>query len=134
MRVLYVCNWLKDYLFWKFHGKWQKITWKCENWKWPLVCSSPNISASTWPKIKTKDSFEKLRTGTFQNWPYFLNLVKNWQRYSLKQKKEIFWDTLYNKLVPVYIVCKSYWIIFAVMLCCWMSFSGQLIDSLMAII
>ena len=57
------------------------MTWKCENWKWPLMCSNPNISASTWPKLKIKDSFEILRTSRFQNWPYFLNLVKIWWRY-----------------------------------------------------
>ena len=54
---------------------------KVKNWKWPLVCSNPNISASTWPKLKIKDSFEILRMSRFQNWPYFLNLVKIWWRY-----------------------------------------------------
>ena len=46
-----------------------------------LVCSSPNISASTWPKFKIKDSFEILRISRFQNWPYFLNIVEIWWRY-----------------------------------------------------
>ena len=54
---------------------------KWKNWKWPLVCSNPNISASTWPKFKIKDSFEILRTSRIQNWPYFLNFVKIWWRY-----------------------------------------------------
>ena len=57
------------------------MTWKCENWKWPLVWLSPNISASTQPKFKIKDSFEILRTSRFQNWSYFLNLVKIWWKY-----------------------------------------------------
>ena len=62
------------------------MTWKCENWKWPLVCSNLNISTSTWPKIKIKDSFEIVRTSRFQNWPYYLNLVKIWWRYWPKYK------------------------------------------------
>ena len=63
---------------------------KCKNWKWPLVCSNPNISASTWPKLKIKDSFEILRTSRFQNWPSFLNLVKIWGRYCQKTNWELF--------------------------------------------
>ena len=61
---------------------------KVKNWKWPLVCSNPNISASTWPKLRIKDSFEILRTSRFQNWPYFLNLVKIWWRYCQKHQKK----------------------------------------------
>ena len=80
----------KNWFFRDYFGKWLNITWKCENCKWPLVCSSPYISASTWPKIKSKDSFEKLRTSTFQNWPYFLNLVKIWWKYCQKQHKKKF--------------------------------------------
>ena len=34
------------------------------------------ISTSTWPNIKSKDSFEILRTCSFQNWPYFFNFAK----------------------------------------------------------
>ena len=37
--------------------------------------SNPNISASSWPKLKIKDSFEILRTGRFQNCPYFLDAI-----------------------------------------------------------
>ena len=63
-------------LWWNHTEKWLKITQKCENWKWPLVSLTSNISASTWPNFKSKDSFEILRTCSFQNWPYFL--VKIW--------------------------------------------------------
>ena len=66
------------------------MTWKCENWKWPLVCLGPNISASTQPKYKIKDSFEILRTSRFQNWPYFLDLVKIWWRYCQKTNCIVF--------------------------------------------
>ena len=66
------------------------MTWKCENWKWPLVCSNPNISASTWPKLKIKDSFEILRTSRFQNWPSFLNFVKIWGSYCQKTNWQLF--------------------------------------------
>ena len=45
------------------------------------------FSASTWPNIKSKVSFEILRTSRFQNWPYFLNLVKIWGSYCQKQNK-----------------------------------------------
>ena len=63
-------------LWWNYTEKWFEITQKCENWKWPLVSLTSNISASTWPNFKSKDSFEILRTCSFQNWPYFLNLAK----------------------------------------------------------
>ena len=94
-------------MFWKSRRmittvKLNKIMWNsCEKLKWSLVCSCSYISASTWLKLKSKDSFEQLRASTFQNWPYFLNLVKIWWRYCQKQqqKKEIFWDTLYNGLI-----------------------------------
>ena len=66
------------------------MTWKCENWKWPLVSKSLNISASTWPKLKIKVSFEILRTSRFQNWPSFLNLMKIWGRYCQKTNWEVF--------------------------------------------
>ena len=59
-------------------------------WKWPLVCLNTNISASTWPKFKIKDSFEILRTSRFQNWPYFLNLVEIWWRYCPKTNCQVF--------------------------------------------
>ena len=55
-----------------------------------LVCSSPNISASTWPKLKIKDSFEILRTSRFQNCPSFLNLVKIWGSYCQKTNCIVF--------------------------------------------
>ena len=55
---------------------------------------SHNISASTWPNIKIKDSFEILRTSRFQNWPYFLNLVKIWWRYWPKTNWVLFIGTL----------------------------------------
>ena len=54
--------------------------------KGPLVSLTSNIPASTWPNIKSKDSFEILRTSKFQNWPYFLNLVKIWGSYCPKTK------------------------------------------------
>ena len=75
---------------WNYSEKWLKMTWKCENWKWPLVWLSPNISASTWPKFKIKDSFEILRTSRFQNSPYFLNLVEIWWRYCPKTNCQVF--------------------------------------------
>ena len=70
-----------------------------DNWKWPLVCFNPNISASTWPKSKVKDSFEILRTSRFQNWPYFLNLVKIWWRYWQKTNCIVFLWTRCSSLV-----------------------------------
>ena len=66
---------------------------KCKNWKWPLVCSNPNISASTWPKLKIKVSFEILRTSRFQNWPSFLNLMKIWGSYCQKTNWKVFFGT-----------------------------------------
>ena len=63
-------------LWWNYTEKWLKITQKFENWKWPLLSLTSNISASTWPNFKSKDSFEILRTCSFQNWPYVLNLAK----------------------------------------------------------
>ena len=45
------------------------------------------FSASTWPNIKSKVSFEILRTSRFQNWPYFLNLLKIWGSYILPKTK-----------------------------------------------
>ena len=53
------------------------------------------FSASTWPNIKSKVSFEILRTSRFQNWPYFLNLVKIWGSYCQKQNFKILRTTLY---------------------------------------
>ena len=54
---------------WNYSGKWLKITWKCENWKWPLVSLTSIFSASSAPNVKSKNSFEKLRMRRFQNWP-----------------------------------------------------------------
>ena len=86
-------------LCWNYSEKWLKMTWICENWKWPLVCSNPNNSASTWQKFKIKDSFEILRTSRFQNWPYFLDLVKIWWRYCQKTNWKVFFvDTVYSWL------------------------------------
>ena len=65
----------------KLFRKLLKLTWKCGNWKRPLLCSNTNISASTWPNIKSKVSFVILRTSRFQKWPYFLNLAKISFRY-----------------------------------------------------
>ena len=62
----------------------------CENWKWPLVSLTSIISAFTWPNIKSKDSFEILRTSRFHNLPYFLNVVKIWWRYCLKTNHQVF--------------------------------------------
>ena len=70
--------------------KWLKITWKSENWKWPLVSLTSIISASSSPNVKSKDNFEKLRTNRFQNWPSFLNLVKIWGSYSQKTNCVVF--------------------------------------------
>ena len=67
-----------NFLFWNYSEKWLKITWKCENWKWPLVSFTSIFSASSWPNVKSRVSFEILRTSRFQNWPSFLNLVKIW--------------------------------------------------------
>ena len=67
-----------------------KVIWKWENWKWPLVNLTSDISASTWPNIKSKDSFEILRTSRFHNLPYFLNVVKIWWRYCLKTNRQVF--------------------------------------------
>ena len=73
--------WFLKILFWNYSEKWLKMTWKCENWKWPLVCSNLNISASTLPTFKIKDSYEILRTSRFQKCPSFLNLMKVWGNY-----------------------------------------------------
>ena len=54
-----------------------------------------NFSASNWSNIKSKDRFEILRTSRFQNWPYFLSLVKIWGSYCQKTNKEILRSTLY---------------------------------------
>ena len=40
-----------------------------------------NISAESLSNIKTKGSFGILRTSRFQNYPWLLDLTKNWQRY-----------------------------------------------------
>ena len=78
------------------HVKGSAIIKECEKLEWPLVSWTSIISASTWPKFKSKVSFEILRTSRFQNWPYFLNFVKIWLRYCQKQNWEIFRTTLYN--------------------------------------
>ena len=70
-----------------YSEKWLQITWKCENWKWPLVSLTSIFTASTWSIIKSRDSFEILRTCRFKNWPNFLNLVKIWGSYCQKTKK-----------------------------------------------
>ena len=70
-----------------YSEKWLQITWKCENWKWPLVSLTSIFTASTWSIIKSRDSFEILRTCRFKNWPYFLNLVKIWGSYCQETKK-----------------------------------------------
>ena len=89
------------------------LTYSCEKWKWPLVWLRPNISASTWPKFKIKDSFEILRTSRFQNWPYFLNLVKIWWRYcqkTVETKRPLFKNSPFNhgsKVFPAICICTS---------------------------
>ena len=55
-----------------------------EKWNWPLVSLTSIFSASSCPNIKSKVSFEILRTSRFQNWLYFLNLVKIWGSYCQK--------------------------------------------------
>ena len=75
---------------WNYSEKWCKITLKCENWKWPLLSLTSIFSASSWPNVKSKDSFEKLRTSRFQNWPSFLNLVKIWGSYCQNTKVQVF--------------------------------------------
>ena len=77
------------------HVKGSAIIKECEKLEWPLVSWTSIISASTWPKFKSKFSFEILRTSRFQNCPYFLNFVKIWWRYCQKQNWEIFRTTLY---------------------------------------
>ena len=79
-----------------------------KNWKWPLVCSNPNISTSTWPKLKIKDSFEILRTSRFQNWPSFLNLVNILWRYWQKTNLELFVDTVYLIVLVLLLVMRKY--------------------------
>ena len=69
---------------------WLKLTWKCENCKWPIPCSTSIFSGSTWPNVKSKVSFEILRTSRFQNCPYFWNLMKIWCRYWWNTKVELF--------------------------------------------
>ena len=75
------------------------------------------FSASTWPNIKSKVSFEILRTSRFKNWPYFLNLVKIWGSYCQKQNFQILRTTLYINVV--------------VMLCVYLGLI-QLIENLIA--
>ena len=79
-----------------------------KNWKWPLVCSNPNISASTWPKLKIKDSFEILRTSRFQNWPSFLNLVKIWGSYCQNMKVILF---LWTRCIYLTFYWKEFYLI-----------------------
>ena len=57
---------------------------------WPLVSLTSNISAYTWPNFKSKYSFEILRTSSFQNWPYLLNLAKKKLRYFQKPNFKLF--------------------------------------------
>ena len=80
--------WMKksDYNCWKWIIPYIFIINFCEKWKWPLVSLTSIFSASTWPNVKSKDSFEKLRTSRLQNWPSFLNMVKIWWRYGLRKK------------------------------------------------
>ena len=52
-----------------------------------LTSLSSIFTASTWSIIKSRDSFEILRTCRFTNWPYFWNLVKIWGSYCQKTKK-----------------------------------------------
>ena len=62
------------------------------------------FSASTWPNIKSKVSFEILRSSRFQNFPYFLNSVKIWGSYCQKTKNwEILCYTLYlDWIIPIF--------------------------------
>ena len=70
---------------------------KCKNWKWPLLSLTSIISASTWPNFKSKVSFEILRTCSFQNWPYFLNLVKIWGSHGQNTNCKVF---LWTRCIP----------------------------------
>ena len=69
------------------------LPYLCEKWKWPLVSLTLIFSASYWPKFKSKDSFEILRTSRFQNWPSVLNLVKIWGSYCQKTNWKVFFGT-----------------------------------------
>ena len=75
---------------WNYSENWCKTTWKCENWKWPLVSFTSIFSASSWPIVKSKVSFEILRMSRFQNWPSFLNFVKIWGSYCQNTKVLLF--------------------------------------------
>ena len=77
---------MSDYNCWN----WINLSNSCEKWKWPLVSKSLNISASNWPKLKIKVSFEILRTSRFQKLPSFLNLMKIWGSYCQKTNWELF--------------------------------------------
>ena len=48
-----------------------KVIWKCENWKWPLVSLTSNISASTLPNVKSKDSFKSSEQADFKTYLTF---------------------------------------------------------------
>ena len=69
---------------------WEKTCKNIRTCKWPLVPLTSNISVSTWPKIKCKNSFEKLRTCGFWNWPYFFNLIKIWGSYGQNTNWHVF--------------------------------------------
>ena len=40
-----------------------------------------NIFANSWSNLTTKTSFGILRMSWFRNWPWLLNLIKNWLSY-----------------------------------------------------
>ena len=86
---------------WNYSENWCKTTWKCENWKWPLVSFTSIFSASSWPNVKSRVSFEILRTSRFQNWPSFLNLVKIWGSYCQKTNWKVFFGTPCNTILSL---------------------------------
>ena len=58
--------------------------------KWSLYFGLKFKDSLCSANIKSKDSFETLRTSRFQNWLYFLNLVKIWWRYCQKTNCQVF--------------------------------------------
>ena len=69
---------------------WSILTKYFLHWKWPPVYCTSIFSALTWPKTKSKDSFEKLRTSRFQNCPWLSDLIKIRLSYWGLKRKHLF--------------------------------------------